>query len=62
MNKFNLLIAYIKDFIVEPIGLVLLFFLIMGYKQFICFIRITTISSTVKTAYYDIKVYPQYVR
>lgn len=33
MNKFNLLIAYIKDFIVEPIGLVVLFFLIMGISS-----------------------------
>lgn len=33
MNKINLLIAYIKDFIVEPIGLVLLFFLIMGISS-----------------------------
>ena len=34
MNKINLLIAYIKDFIVERIGLVLLFFLIMGISSF----------------------------
>lgn len=30
MNKFNLLIAYIKDFVVEPIGLVIIFLLIVG--------------------------------
>ena len=33
MNKFNLLIAYIKDFIVEPIGLVVLFFAILGISS-----------------------------
>jgi hypothetical protein len=30
MDKINLLLAYIKDFIVEPYGLIIIFLLIVG--------------------------------